>query len=97
MSEKFSLIEEIENPTKCKIYKAVKQIPLISGKEYKTANHFNEMVIIDIQMYHETPLLHLIDTCTHFTATAPLDSKEPKCLVDNICKVWIDIFGPEAT
>ena len=94
LSKKLSLNEEIANPTNnCKNYKDVKQIPSISGIECLTAMHFNEKVIIDIQMYQETPLLHLIDTYTHFTATVSLSSKEPKCLLDNIFKVWFDLFG----
>ena len=58
-----------------------------------TSSQFNEIVAIDIKYYHGAPLLHLIDTCTLFSATVVLKSKEAKEVVDNIFQVWINTFG----
>ena len=79
-----------ENCKTCKIFKKTPPKPEVA---LPTSYKFNEIVAMDIKFYHGTPLLHLIDTCTRFSATAVLKSKEAKVVIDNIFKIWISIFG----
>ena len=74
----------------CTKYKPTPPRPVVS---FPLATSFNEVVAMDIKFYHGTALLHLIDTCTRFSATAVVKSKHAKVIIENIYKMWIAIFG----
>ena len=57
------------------------------------ASRFNECVAVDIRFYHGAPLLHLVDCCTRYSVTAPLQGKETKMILEDIFKQWITNFG----
>ena len=51
------------------------------------------MIAIDIKFYESTPILHLIDTLTRYSAAVVLKNKQPKEILDKIFLHWISIFG----
>ena len=54
---------------------------------------FNELLVIDIESYNGTSLLHLIDVFSNYSMTAVLHNHDFNEVKQNIYKYWIDIFG----
>ena len=88
------LITEIQEVTQscdtCKRYNQAPPLPIVG---LPLSTKFNEVVIMDIKLYQGTPLLHLIDSCTRFSASAVLKSKKAEVVVENMFKMWISLFG----
>ena len=95
ISDKDGLKEELEAVTEacevCRRYKRPLPRPVVA---LPTSSSFNEVVALDIKFYHGTPLLHLIDSCTRFSATRVLRNKEAGVVIASIFEMWISIFGP---
>ena len=87
---KTEILEVTQSCDTCKRYKQAPPRPVVGLPQ---STRFNEVVVIDIKFYEGTPLLHLIDSCTRFSASAVLRSKKAKEVVDNIFGMWISIFG----
>ena len=48
---------------------------------------------MDLRFYNKNILLHLVDHATTLSSSKIIKSKEPKEIIDNIFKIWIQIYG----
>ena len=48
---------------------------------------------MDLRFYNKNILLHLVDHGTTLSSSKIIKSKEPKEIIDNIFKIWIQIYG----
>ena len=87
---KNEIIKVIEACNTCKRFKCILQLPVVA---VPSSTKFNEVVAMSIKFHQGIPLLHLIDSCTRFSITAVLKSRDSKEITENMCKMWIEIFG----
>ena len=73
------------------IYKRPFLKPVIAAP---LATEFNDVVAMDIKVYKNTCILHLINHVTMFSAAAIVKSKQEEEIIKNIFKIWISIYGP---
>ena len=57
------------------------------------ASEFNETVAMDIKFIHSSPVLHLIDHVTRYSAACRLNNKKPTSVIQAILVIWLQIFG----
>ena len=95
LAEDMGLIDNINKISKecqiCMVYK--RPFPKL-GDATSLATEFNEVVAIDIKVFMNTYILHLIDHVTRFSAAAIVKSKEKEGIIKNIFKIWSSIYGP---
>ena len=48
---------------------------------------------MDLKFYNKNILLHQVDNATTLSSSKIIKSKEPKEIIDNIFKIWIQIYG----
>ena len=60
------------------------------------ATAFQEFVAMDVKFYNGNILLHLINHATRLSSSKIIKSKKPKEIVDNLFKIWVQIYeAPE--
>ena len=60
------------------------------------ATTFQECVAVDLKFYNRNILLHLVDHARRLSSSKIIKSAEPKEIIDNIFKIWIQIYrAPE--
>ena len=72
----------------CKIYKKPPPRPVVS-----MASHFQETVVMGLQIYHGQNILHLIDLCTRPPAAAFIPNKNRETIMEHIFRIWIAVYG----
>ena len=72
---KTEILEVTQSCDTCKRYKQALPRPVVGLPQ---STRFNEVVAMEIKFYKGTPLLHLIDSCTRFSASGVLRSKKAK-------------------
>ena len=60
------------------------------------ANHFNELVSMDLKMINENWVLHCIDYVTRFSAAHTVRNKSADEIIEKFLLklIWIAVFGP---
>ena len=83
-------IEEVQKECKiCKEFSKPSPIPVVG---LPNATKFNETVALDLKFFNSKIILHMIDHLTRFSSAVVVKSKEPKVIIDGICKGWISIL-----
>ena len=57
------------------------------------ATTFHECVATEFKFYNGNIILHLVDDTTRLPSSKIVKLKEPKEIIDNISKIWIQIYG----
>ena len=63
------------------------------------ANKFNDVLAFDLTFWNDiltkkiVCILHCIDLATRLSAACVANSKDPKHIVDNLVKTWLNVFG----
>ena len=95
LAEDKDLIDNIHKMSKechiCRVYKRPFLQPVVAAP---LATEFNDVVAMDIKVYKNTCILHLINHVTMFSAAAIVKLKEKEEIIKNIFKIWISIYGP---
>ena len=95
LSEDSSLKDEIQKVSdSCETCLRYKKPPPRPCVGLPHATEFNQCLAMDIKFFHGAPLLHIIDHCTRFSASAVLKNKEASTIVQQVFERWISIFGP---
>ena len=86
-----SLIKKASD--KCQIFQVYgKALPrLVVGLPMATT--FQVCVAMDLKFYNGNILLHLLNHATKLSSSKIIKSKESKEIIDNIFKIWIQIYG----
>ena len=79
-----------ENCVTCQRFKKPKSRPVVG---FSLAKDFNEVVSMDIKYYKGSPILHLIDHYTRFSAAVAVGTKKKESIIEGIFKHWVAIFG----
>ena len=76
----------------CQKYRKPKPKPIVGLPK---AEKFNEVVSMDLKEVEKGKIwiLHLVDSCTRYTATALIKSKRKEVIVKKIFKIWLAYFG----
>ena len=77
-----SLTKKVSN--ECQICQVYRKVPLTNG------NHFSRMCCNGFKVGNI--LLHLVKHATRLSSSKIIKSKEPKEIIDNIFKIWIQIY-----
>ena len=56
------------------------------------ATSFQETVTMDLKFYQQNILLHLIDHCTHLSASMVIPNKNPDTIIKGIFSIWISVY-----
>ena len=89
------LVEQINQvQDECKVCKEYARPSPVPAVGLPHASKFNETVALDLKFFKGTIILHMIDHLTRFSSAIVCKSKEPRTIIDGICKAWIAIFGP---
>ena len=95
LAEDKDLIDNINQISKecqiCRVYKRPFLKPVVATP---SATEFNEVVAMDIEVFKNINILHLIDHVTRFSPAAIVKSKEKEEIIKNIFQIWISISGP---
>ena len=95
MSEDKELIKEIKAVSeKCKVCQSYKKPSPRPVTGFPLATQFNQVVAMDLKMFHGRWILHLIDHVSRFSAALFVSSKRPQEIIDKIFQMWICHFGP---
>ena len=57
------------------------------------ANDFNDIVAMDLKIFHGKYILYMVDCFTRYTLGTVIPSKEPQVVIKAIIRLWIRIFG----
>ena len=94
MGNDMNLVDEIKKVTKnCRICREFKKAPPRPIVGMPLAQHFNEVVAMDLKMFDGQWILHLIDHVSRFSAACFIKSKKPDEIIGKIFKIWISVFG----
>ena len=88
-------IEEVGN--KCEICQKYKKKPLRPIVCFPRAKTFNENLAIDLKVFSDDYMLHIIDQFTRFSRTITIKNKRAETVVKGVLQTWIAIFGSPKT
>ena len=77
----------------CEICKRFTKTPPKSCVGLPIAKTFNQVVSMDLKVWNEAYILHLIDCWSRYSVSVFVKNKKPEEIVDQIMKRWISIFG----
>ena len=93
-NEDKDLEEEIARITKnCKVCQEFKKPPPRPVVGLPMATRFNECVAMDLKVFKNIYLLHVIDHATRLSACAPILNKRPETIIKELFKIWIGVYG----
>ena len=58
------------------------------------ATRFNEQLEVDLLFHKEYVILHILDNCTRFGATALLADRRVETILEALQNFWFKVFGP---
>ena len=74
---------------KCDICKRYAKTPARPVVSLPLAKRFNEKVAMDLKIWHEKYILHMVDMLTRLSVSVIIDNKRPSTIADNLLLHWI--------
>ena len=71
-------------------YKRLKSSPVVS---FSLAHDFNERVAMDLKIFRNGYIMHLLDHAARFSAAAIIYSKRKEVIIDKLFKHWIALLS----
>ena len=59
----------------------------------RLSTEFNDTVQVDLLFWHESIVLHMLDTCIKWSAAALVEGKKPSDLLPVMAKIWFRVYG----
>lgn len=84
-------LEEIQqNCAMCKMYAVTPPRPVVA---FPMASEFNEKVAMDLKIWGNKYILHMIDMWSRLTVSVFIDNKKTSTIIDKIMTNWVAVYG----